>query len=850
MALALYNKKRNFKATSEPEGKAGKKAGYRFVVQRHDASHLHYDFRLELGGVLKSWAVPKGPSLDPKDKRLAMMVEDHPVSYINFEGKIPEGNYGAGDVIVWDKGNFVPVDAKHQPITEKQALAAIHKGEIKFLLKGKKLKGEFVLVHLKSDSKKDNSWLLIKHRDEFAEDVYNSEEHTPAAAIKASEKKKNAKGVVAAVKKRTALPAPAPPKKLDTYYKPMLATLTDKPFDDKNWIYEIKWDGYRAVADWQKKKLQLYSRNGLSFIDKYSVIADAVKTINADVVLDGEIVLLDKNGNPSFQKLQSYEDNTDLPLVYYVFDLLFLNKKDIRHLPLLERKELLKEVLAQNNNDLILYCDHIEEYGIDFFDLARKKNIEGIIAKKANSEYVCGIRTKEWLKIKNKNSREAIIVGYTQPRNSRKYFGALVLAQYDGTTLTYMGHTGTGFDQKGLQGLWNKMQPLVTAKSPFASKVKVNMPVTWIKPKLVCELSFTEVTDEGSLRHPVYEGLRIDKNIKDVKKQNEEPKPVKKVSTKKGEVTTVAATEGGEKSGANKSITVDKHVIQLSNLSKIYWPGEGYTKGDMIDYYEAIAPYILPYVKNRPMSLKRNPNGILDEGFFQKDAGEHAPAWVKKIDVFSESNSKTIHYIMCNDKASLLYIANLGCIEMNPWNSTSVKIDNPNYMVIDIDPAEKNTFDEVIETALAVKTVLDKAGADCYCKTSGATGLHVYIPMGAKYTYDQVKDFAHLIATLTQQQLPNTTSLERSLAKRGQKIYVDFLQNRKGQTLSCAYSVRPKPGATVSTPLYWKEVKTGLHPSNFTIKNIQARLSKIGDIFSPVLGKGIDLKKCLKQLEE
>lgn len=849
MALAQYNKKRDFKQTSEPEGKAEKKAGFRFVVQRHDASHLHYDFRLELGGVLKSWAVPKGPSLDPKDKRLAMMVEDHPVSYIGFEGKIPEGNYGAGDVIVWDKGTFIPIDEKHNPITEKQALSNIHKGEIKFALKGRKLKGEFVLVHLKSDTKKDNSWLLIKHKDDYAEDGYNSEEHTPAAALRASEKKKNRSVSWPKRFNGSDIHETAASKKLDTFYQPMLATLTDKPFDDKDWVFEIKWDGYRAVADWQKKKLQLYSRNGLSFINKYPVIAEAIKTIKADVVLDGEIVLLDEYGKPSFQKLQSYEDNKHLPLVYYVFDLLFLNKKDIRNLTLLQRKELLKEVLDNNPHELIHYCDHIEEHGIDFFNLARKQNIEGIIAKRADSEYICGVRTKEWLKIKNINTREAIIVGYTQPRNSRKYFGALVLAEYDGSKLTYIGHTGTGFNHEGLKELWDKMQPLVTSTSPFDKKVKVNMPVTWIKPKLVCALAYTEVTSDGLLRHPVFEGLRIDKNITDVKKQNEQAVPVKKVRTKKGETTIVADDSETKDSNSDKTITVDKHKLQLSNLDKIYWPDDGYTKGDLIEYYKAIAKYILPYIKNRPMSLKRNPNGIADDGFFQKDAGGHAPEWVKQIEVYSESNDKIIHYIMLNDTASLLYAANLGCIEMNPWNSATPKIDNPTYMVIDIDPSDKSTFGEVIETAQAVKTVLDKGGVPGYCKTSGATGLHVYIPMGAKYSYEQVKNFGHLVASLVQQMLPNTTSLERGLAKRGPKIYVDFLQNRKGQTLSCAYSVRPKPGATVSTPLEWAEVKPGLHPSNFNIKNIHERLEKKGDIFLPVLGKGIDLAKCLKKME-
>jgi bifunctional non-homologous end joining protein LigD len=647
---------------------------------------------------------------------------------------------------------------------------------------------------------------------------------------------------------------PKASQKFTEYYKPMLATLVDKAFNDKGWIYEIKWDGYRAVAEWQNKKLRLYSRNGLSFAEKFPLVADAVKQISHDAILDGEIVVHDENGNPSFQKLQHYEDNTDLPIKYYVFDILFLNKKDLRDLPLLKRKELLQDLLSKTKNDIIQYCDHIHEHGIQFFKLAKEKNLEGIIAKNAQSLYLCGARSKEWLKIKNHNSREAIIVGYTEPRNSRKYFGALVLAQFDGDKLKYMGHTGTGFDEAGLKELWNKMQPLIVSKSPFQEKVKVNMPVTWIKPKLVCEISFTEETEEGSLRHPVYMGLRIDKKYTEVKKINETPKHIKTTASKNRAVENeneadheIVETEEPA-NPKNKEVIIDKHNLVLSNYSKIFWPDEKYTKGDMIEYYQKIAPYIIPYLKNRPLSLKRNPNGILEEGFFHKDSGVHAPSWIKQQDVFSESTNKTIHYIMVNDAATLVYVANLGCIEMNPWNSALPKIDNPTYMVIDIDPSDKNTFDEVIEVAQVVKAVLDNAGCACYCKTSGATGLHVYVPMGAKYTYDQVKNFGHIVASMVQAQLPSNTSLERSLAKRGDKIYIDFLQNRKGQTLACPYSLRPKKGATVSTPLEWDEVKTGLHPSNFNIKNIFERLAKKKDLFAPVLGKGIDLKKCLEKL--
>ena len=615
----------------------------------------------------------------------------------------------------------------------------------------------------------------------------------------------------------------------------MLATLADKAFDNKEFIFEVKWDGYRAIAEWDNQQLKFYSRNGLSFTDKFPSIVRALQKIKHNVVLDGEIVLLNSEGQPDFQELQHYDNHQEQNLVYYVFDLLFLDQKSVQHLPLIQRKELLKDLLLVTNNPVLKYSDHVIGEGKEIYKAAVAKNLEGIMAKKADSLYSIGIRSREWLKIKNQQSREAIIVGYTQPRNSRKYFGALIMAQYVNGALQYMGHTGTGFNEQTLKDLWEKMQPLVIKQSPFIKKVKVNMPVTWIKPKLVSQISYTETTKDGLLRHPVFQGLRDDKSINEVIKENEEPQTV---DVMKEIIPT-----------ADLLLKIGSKSIQLSNLSKIFWPKEGFTKGDVIEYYKKIAPIILPYLKNRPLSLKRNPNGIIDDGFYQKDAGENAPSWIKKIDIHSASNNKTIHYIMCNDLPSLLYIANLGCIEMNPWFSTANKIDKPDYMVIDIDPSANNTFDQVIDTALMVKSILDSAGADSYCKTSGATGLHVFVPMARKYDYDQVKNFAHVIATLTNEQLSNTTTLVRSLSKRGSnKIYIDYLQNRRGQTLASAYSLRPKPGAPVSTPLLWKEVKKGLNPLKFTIKTIHKRVEKMGDLFAPVLAKGIDLKKCLEKL--
>lgn len=853
MALTLYNKKRNFTQTPEPEGKTTKAADkLRFVVQRHRASHLHYDFRLEMGGTLKSWAVPKGPSLNPADKRLAMMVEDHPVSYINFEGVIPKGNYGAGTVEVWDKGTFQAVDAKGNAITEKQAQAALHKGEIKFELKGRKIKGGFALVKLKRGDADDNSWLLIKHRDDYAtNEAYNSEDYSKNRKKEEKEEKQPAKKVKAATKEkalprkppaRQALLAMANTTKLHKYIKPMLTTPVEKAFDGEDWLFELKLDGYRAIAEVKEKDIKLYSRNGLSFIDKYPTITQALQKIKENVVLDGEIVLLDENGRPHFQMLQHYEDNTGYPLVYFVFDILSMNGEDLSEFPLTERKKLLKKLLGRNS--VIRYLDHIEQDGIAFFNKVKEQDMEGIIAKKKESTYHAGIRTKEWLKIKHTNTYEAVIAGYTQPRGSRKHMGALILGRYTGEGFEYMGHTGTGFNEQSLKDLYQTLQPMVTKQSPFKEKIKVNAPVTWVKPQLVAEIKYTELTREGIFRHPVFVQLRPDKKAEETGLKGQKP-----LSTKEAIEPHNQQDMETEQDTKDKTITVQKHKLQLTNLDKVYWPDDGYTKQDLIDYYDAVADYILPYLKNRPMSLKRNPNGITDEGFYQKDAAEAAPDWVNSADVFSESNNKIIHYIVCDNKATLLYLANLGCIEMNPWNSTTKKLDYPSYMVIDIDPSEKNTFEQVIETANVAHDILKSCGAAAYCKTSGATGLHVYVPMGAKYTYDQVKEFGHIIASLVQEQLPDFTTLERSLSKRGKgNIYVDYLQNRTGQTLAAAYSVRPRKGASVSAPLDWKEVKTGLSPQDFTIQNIIQRIQKKGDLFAPVLGKGINLNACLKKL--
>jgi bifunctional non-homologous end joining protein LigD len=808
MSLLTYNKKRDFKKTKEPAGKKASGSQFRFVVQRHQATRLHYDFRLELDGVLKSWAVPKGPSLSPAQKRLAVMVGDHPVSYINFKGTIPEGNYGAGIVDVWDSGTFQPVNEKHEPISEKEALRWLKKGELKFSLKGKKLKGEFVLVKLKKDEK---NWLLIKHRDEHATTtVYDAE------------------GEVSEVKPRKTIGSIRGGKgeKVTKPVNPMLASIAKTPFDDKDWIFEIKWDGYRAVSEIKGGKVRFYSRNGLDFSKRFPAIYQALKKIKHEVILDGEVVLLNQKNLPDFQKLQHYETNLNFPIIYYVFDILELDGKNMEELPLIDRKKILKQVLKKN--PVIRYCDHVAEKGIAFLEKAKEQGLEGIIAKKKDSTYARNRRSKEWLKLRNIQSTEVVIAGYTAPKGGRTHFGSLVLANKEGRQWKYRGHVGTGFSNETLRDIKKAMKPLETDTIPFKEKVPLNGDVTWLKPKLVADIAYTEITRDKIFRHPVFLRLRDEKSANEVNEEIVE------------EITEVKK---------NEEIKVGRATVTITNRQKIFWPDEGYTKGDVISYYDSMADYILPYLKDRPLSLKRNPNGIRDDGFFHKDAGENAPEYVDVFKVKSGSNDKIIDYIICNNKATLLYLANLGCIEINPWNSTSKKPDNPTWMVIDIDPSAKNTFKDVVDVALVTKEILDKGGVKSYCKTSGSSGLHVYVPMKNKYDYDTVKDFAHIIASLVQEQLPETTSLERSLKKRGEKIYIDYLQNRQSQTLASVYSLRPKPGATASTPLEWKEVNHNLHPSQFNIENMLKRVEKKGDLFLPVIKESSNITAALRKLK-
>jgi bifunctional non-homologous end joining protein LigD len=623
----------------------------------------------------------------------------------------------------------------------------------------------------------------------------------------------------------------------------MLAKLSENAFNDKDWVFEIKWDGYRAIADLRHKEPLFYSRNGISFLSKFERVTRDFARQKHHMILDGEIVAYDHKGKPSFQLLQQIGDTPSLSLVYQVFDILWLNGHSTEELPLIQRKELLKEALVET--ETIVYCDHIPEKGIAFFNQMKKMKLEGMIAKRADSPYIENQRTSDWLKIKFTNTDEAIICGFTEPRGSRQGFGALILGKYIDQKLTYCGHTGTGFNKNSLQELYKKLQKLTVRISPFEIIPKTNMPVTWITPELVCEIKYSEITKDGIFRHPVFIIIREDKEPEEIKSllknsQNEKSKGMKTKTTSRKKETSEKETE----------LILNKHHVKLTHQDKVYFPKDGITKGDVISYYQSVADYILPYLKNRPLSLNRFPSGIEEQGFYQKDAGDHIPDWIKTTKVYSESNDKYIDYIYCNDQATLAYLNNLGCIDFNPWNSSLPDLEHPDYLVLDLDPSSKNTFDEVIETALQVNEILQSITVKGYCKTSGSTGIHIYIPMGGKYEFDQVKDFAHILMKQVNEKLPKITTLERSLQKRdNKKIYLDYLQNRTGQTLASAYSIRPKQGASVSMPLEWNELKPGLKPTDFNIDNALDRIKEKGDLFKPVLAKGIDMIKALDTMQ-
>jgi bifunctional non-homologous end joining protein LigD len=645
--------------------------------------------------------------------------------------------------------------------------------------------------------------------------------------------------------------------------QPMLSTLTDKPFDDPDWIFEVKWDGYRAVAIMNGASVHLQSRNDKSFNEKFYPVYNALLKWNLHAVLDGEVVVIDEKGVSNFGALQNWRSETDGELIFYIFDILWLEGHDLRSLPLIQRKNILKTMIPPSES--IRLSESFGESGIQFFNSVKKLGLEGIIAKKSQSTYQEGERSHEWLKIKTQNRQEVIIGGYTRNTGSNKLFSSLLVGVYKKKKLVYTGKIGTGFNEKMQQELLRKFKPLVIQSAPFTTVPDINKPsrfrpdppgarAVWLKPVLICEVNFTEMTADGLMRHPSFEGLRMDKEPASVVLEKKIPEEeIRSGNNQKDQKNIVMASKerpGKTLLNPSEETQVKKingHDIKFSHLSKIYWPKEKFTKRDMLNYYFQMAPFILPYLKGRPQSLNRYPDGIEGGSFYQKDVKGKAPEWLERFAYHTETDEKDKEFLVCTDEYSLLYMASLGCIEINPWSSTVKKPDYPDWCIIDFDP-DNNPFNQTIEAVLVTHRILESMSVDSYCKTSGSTGIHIYIPLGAKYTYEESKEFARAIVTKVHEEIPGYTSIERPTAKRKGKIYLDFLQNRPQATLAAPYSLRPKPGATVSMPLHWDELKKGLRMQDFNIRNALDRVIKEGDLFKPVLGKGVNMKKALSGL--
>ena len=823
--LAAYRAKRSAERTGEPFRSAVPRPRL-FVVQKHSARRTHYDFRLECAGTLWSWAVPHGISFDPKEKRLAVHVEDHPVEYADFEGIIPEGNYGAGAVIVWDNGVWLPYDDPDEGIVS---------GKLHFELRGHKLRGVWTLVRLKQSEK---DWLLIKKADAWAK---SEDAPIPDESIFSGltvEELRDGRTGADEIRARL-VEVGAPRKPVDPFaLELMLAQVAEAPFSSQDWIFEIKYDGYRLIAARRADGSPLLrSRGGGEVTATYPEVARGLRALPyPGLVMDGEVVVLDERGHPDFQLLQGrarLSRRADIeraaverPATLFLFDLLGFDGFDLRKLPLLERKRLLRRVLPAVGP--LAFADHVERRGGEMFEQARSLGLEGVIAKKAHGPYRAG-RSGDWLKVVADKTDDFVICGYSSPRGSRSGFGALHLGAFEDGTLVYAGRVGTGFDHRMLAALRAKLDAIRRPSPPCTGNIPSPKDATWVAPKLVAEVRYKEWTDEGALRQPVFVRLRGDKAPEDCVRARGAPAPDPEPAPQ------AAAPE---------------RVQRFSNLSKIFWPEDGYSKGDLIEYYRAIGPWILPYLADRPVVLTRYPDGIHGKSFFQKNAPAFTPDWIRTERIWSEHAEREIDYLVCDSEEALLFLANLGTIPLHVWSSRIATLQQPDWTILDLDP-KGAPFAHVVELALAVRALCEEIGLEPFIKTSGSTGLHVLIPLARQFTYEQSRMLAHLLARIVQEEHPEIATIARAIGARGGRVYLDFLQNRHGQLLVAPFSVRPLPGAPVSTPLEWREVNRKLDPQAFTLRTVPARLSRIGrDPLRPLLEQTPDLAGALAKLTE
>jgi bifunctional non-homologous end joining protein LigD len=840
--LSSYRAKRSLPRTPEPAGTlvpGGEPAGLLFVVHKHAARHLHFDLRLEMEGVLRSWAVPKGPSCDPTDKRLAVHVEDHPIEYGDFEGLIPEGNYGAGAVILWDRGRWVP---------HGDPLEGLEKGKLLFELRGFKLHGMWTLVKLK---KSERDWLLIKERDQY---VRSPGTEFPEGSVLSGltvEDLKAGRSAGEGIRRELGkLRAPAKPVKPETV-ELMLAETADKAFSRAGWVFELKLDGYRILAAKDGPLVRLLSRNGNDLAASFPEIVRAVSALPfARVAMDGEIVTPDDAGRPSFQRLQGRarlrrsldvrRAAIETPATFYAFDLLGFEEFDLRTLPLTERKSLLQMLLPPAG--VLRYLEHFERDGETLYERVRGLGLEGIVAKKADSPYRAG-RSSSWLKVRTRKTDDFVVVGFTAPKGFREGFGALHLAQYVDGTLVYAGRAGSGFSGKQLAETRAELEGLKRRTPACEGPVPRDKGTTWVEPEVVCEVEYTEWTDEGLLRQPVFLRFRDDKRPADVRRAARPPE-------RKAPDTATGAADPAVAAAAPALREPSPRNVVFSNLGKVFWPAEGYTKGDLVEYYRAIAPWLLPYLKDRPVVLTRYPDGIEGKSFYQKDAPVFVPEWIRTQRMWSEQTEREIDYFICDDLESLLYLANLAAIPLHVWASRAPTLDRPDWCVLDLDP-KGAPFEHVVRVAKAARALCEEIDLPAYVKTSGSSGLHVLLPLGRQCTYEQSRSLGELLARVLVSGLPEIATITRAVSRRGGKVYVDYLQNVSGQLLAAPFSVRPLPGAPVSTPLDWREVTDRLDIRAFTIRTVPARMKRRKtDPLIGVLDLAPDLGRALERLAE
>jgi bifunctional non-homologous end joining protein LigD len=896
MSLDTYNRKRDFKKTPEPAGKLGPskppEKGRRFVVQRHRATRLHYDFRLEIDGVLMSWAVPKGPSLNPADRRMAVHVEDHPLSYFDFEGVIPKGEYGGGDVIVWDWGTFEPEETDNPG-------RAVASGELKFRLNGEKLKGRFTIVKTRGFQAGDDSWLLIHKKDEDADPSWDVDDYPRSVKTgRTNDEVKEGRDAIwdshAPAEEANIDLSGARQTALPEFIEPMKATSADKPFDDPDWFFEVKLDGYRIEAVVDNGKTRLWTRNKQDGARYFPDLAGPAPWIDArEAIVDGEVVALDEEGNPAFSLLQdragmgrfgprsadgrgagSRKPNRDpgfvAPVVYYVFDLLYLDGQLLVDVPLEQRKHLLKTVLREHPN--VRFGAHIEADGNAFYNVVTERGLEGMIAKLKTSRYEMGRRSKAWLKVKIRREQEVVVVGYEPGKGARADLGSLILAVNEDRELRYVGEVGSGLTQRTIRQLKPELDAHRVDTPPVTNAPRIRGAI-WSEPRLVVRVEFAEWTDDGYVRQAAYKGLEIGKDPKSVVRERaistrkatqeaEEESEAPTTRTKPALSRSPKAAGARPKAHAERtdppqSATPDElaaleafkkegnweiggGTIHLTNLDKVLFPGGPaggpYTKRDLIRYYVSIAPVLLPYLRDRAVNLWRWPDGVTGVHFWQKEIPAYAPDWIQRWTYPDAGAGESKTYIVCERVATLAWLANHAAIDLHPWTSRTASYRNPDYALIDIDPGSKTSWDEVLTLARLYRAALDHLKVTGLPKVTGKRGIQVWIPVKPIYTYRDTSAWVETLSRAIGATVPKLVSWEWAKSSRSGLARLDFTQNAVNKTLVAPYAVRPVPDAAVSAPITWDELEDpDLGPGRWNIESVPARVAERGDLFAPVL---------------